>query len=87
MSLWTLNALPDLSDEEFAEWQVLLEERTGISFDRHRSILQNGLGQRLREINIASYREYLRQIRVGAQGAAEWEALLKTLTVKETRFF
>jgi chemotaxis protein methyltransferase CheR/type IV pilus assembly protein PilK len=87
MSLWTLNALPDLSDEEFAEWQALLEERTGISFDRHRSILQNGLGQRLREIKLGSYREYLRQIRVGVQGAAEWEALLKTLTVKETRFF
>lgn len=87
MSPWTLNALPDLSDEEFAEWQALLEERTGITFDRHRSILQNGLAQRLREIKLGSYREYLRQIRVGAQGAAEWEALLRTLTVKETRFF
>jgi len=87
MSQWTLNALPDLSDEEFEEWQALLESRTGINFNRHRRILQNGLTQRIREVNCPTYRDYYRQVRAGVQGAAEWEALLKTLTVKETRFF
>ncbi len=87
MSQWSLNALPDLTDEEFGDWQALLEERTGITFDRHRRILQNGLTQRLREIQVDSYRDYFRQVRAGVHGAAEWEALLKTLTVKETRFY
>ena len=87
MSQWSLNALPDLSEEEFQEWQALLETRTGISFDRHRHILQTGLTQRIREVGLHSYRDYFRQVRAGAQGAAEWEALLKTLTIKETRFF
>lgn len=87
MSQWALNALPDLTNNEFEEWQALLEERTGITFDRHRRILQNGLTQRLREIKVDSYRDYFRQVRAGVHGAAEWEALLKTLTVKETRFF
>ncbi|MCK5880418.1 MAG: protein-glutamate O-methyltransferase CheR [Sinobacterium sp.] len=87
MSQWAFNTLPDLSDDEFREWQLLLEERTGITFDRHRRILQNGLTQRLREIHVDSYHDYFLQVRSGVHGAVEWEALLKTLTVKETRFF
>lgn len=83
---WTLASTLDLSDQEFDEWQLLLEERTGISFDKHRRILQTGLIQRMREIGCDNYREYYAKVRFSKGGASEWAALLRTLTVKETRF-
>lgn|SRR5690554_833869 len=83
---WTMNTLPDLTDEEFEEWQLLLEERTGISFEKHRKILQTGLVQRMREVDSKDYREYYSKVRFSKGGASEWAALLRTLTVKETRF-
>lgn len=82
---WTFT-LPDLTDQEFEEWQLLLEERTGISFEKHRKILQTGLVQRMREVNCQDYREYYGLVRFAKGGASEWAALLRTLTVKETRF-
>ena len=84
---WPYNALPPLTDEEFKQWLTLLENRTGISFERHKVILQTGLGQRMREVGCDNYDDYYRQICREKGGALEWEALLRTLTVKETRFF
>lgn len=83
---WTYNTLPDLTEEEFFEWRNLLEERTGISFERHKRILQTGLGQRMQEVGCKSYREYYNNVRFAKGGDLEWTALLRTLTVKETRF-
>lgn len=83
---WALRSLPELTDEEYQKWQLLLEERTGISFDRHRRILQSGLVQRLREIECPTYEEYYQRVSSGKGAAVEWSALLRTLTVKETRF-
>lgn len=82
-----IESLPGLSDQEFARWQSLLEERTGISFESHRKILQTGLVQRMREVGCKDYSEYYNTICFGKGGASEWAALLKTLTVKETRFW
>ena len=83
---WTYTTLPDLTDEEFYEWRLLLEERTGISFEKHKRILQTGLGQRMQEVGCKSYREYYNNIKFAKGGDLEWTALLRTLTVKETRF-
>ncbi len=83
---WVLQT-PELSDAEFADWQCLLEQRTGISFGNHKLILQTGLNQRMREVGCADYGTYFQRVRSGRSGAIEWESLLKTLTVKETRFF
>ena len=60
--VWAFNALPALTEQEFLFWQNILEERTGISFERHKVILQTGLGQRMREINCASYDEYYQKV-------------------------
>lgn len=82
-----IDSLPGLDDQEFARWQLLLEQRTGISFESHRKILQTGLVQRMREIGCKDYDEYYNTICFNRGGASEWAALLKTLTVKETRFW
>ena len=84
---WAFNAIPPLTEDEFAQWQKLLEGRTGISFERHKVILQTGLSQRMREIDCDNYQDYYRIVCFAKGGALEWEALLRTLTVKETRFF
>lgn len=84
---WQYSSLPDLSDEEFVEWRSLLEDRTGISFEKHKRIIQTGLVQRMQEIGCKSYREYYNNVRFDKGGDIEWTALLRTLTVKETRFF
>lgn len=83
---WKLDELPELTEREFDEWLMLLEERTGISFEKHQKILQTGLVQRMREIGCNSYREYYNQVRFAKGSELEWTALLRTLTVKETRF-
>lgn len=85
--VWTYRVIPDLSEEQYLRWQGILEERTGIYFSHHKSILQAGLTQRMREIDCLDYEEYFQQIVNGSGRAIEWAALLNTLTVKETSFF
>lgn len=87
MSTWQPLLLPDLDSEQIGQWLSLLEERTGISFEKHQRILQAGLKQRMQELSVESYADYHIMVTEGKQAAAEWAALLRTLTVKETRFY
>lgn len=87
MSLWSYQAPPELSDEEYARWKNLLEERTGISFLQHKSILQKGLSQRMREVGAENYNEYFDQVSAVPEGAVEWARLVDRVSVKETSFF
>lgn len=87
MSTWTYQMPPVLSDEQYARWQLLLEDRTGIHFSQHKSILQQGLGQRMREVGIDDYELYFQQIMAAPAGMAEWSKLIDHVSVKDTRFF
>lgn len=85
---WALRPLAEMSVEEFHDWQVLLEDRTGLVIsDQRRLFLQTSLSARMRELGIADYRSYYRQVTEGMRGAIEWSNLLDHLTVQETRFF
>lgn len=83
---WDYQALPDLTDEQFARWQQVIEQRTGIYLARHKSILQVGLTRRMREIECADYEAYFQRL-TSANDQVEWAALLNSMTVKETSFF
>lgn len=87
MTAWSQTFLPSLSDDQFARWLPLVEERTGIDFSQHRSILQQGLNQRLREAGRADFDAYYDEVAQVPQGLGEWQMLLTSLTVKETSFF
>jgi chemotaxis methyl-accepting protein methylase len=87
MTAWSQSFLPSLSDDQFAAWLQLVEERTGIDFSLHRSILQQGLNQRLRELDRADFDTYYDEVAQVPQGLGEWQMLLASLTVKETSFF
>jgi type IV pilus assembly protein PilK len=84
---WIYQVQPDLSDEQFERWQQVLEDKTGICFVNHKSILQTGLLRRMREIGCNDYEQYYRQVRYGTGSAIEWTALLNSITVRETSFF
>lgn len=86
--VWALKPLADMSQAEFRDWQTLLEERTGVVIsEQRRAFLQTNLTARMRELEVADYSTYYRQVTDGPRGAVEWSTLLDRLTVQETRFF
>jgi type IV pilus assembly protein PilK len=86
--VWALQPLADMTATEFRDWQTLLEERTGVVLnERRRAFLQTNLSARMRELGVAEYAAYYRQVTDGPRGAVEWSTLLDRLTVQETRFF
>ncbi|WP_101758539.1 protein-glutamate O-methyltransferase CheR [Oceanicoccus sp. KOV_DT_Chl] len=87
MSRWSYQAPLELSDEQYARWQTLLELRTGICFLQHKSILQKGLSQRMREVGCEDYEEYFQQVSRIPEGLIEWTQLVDRISVKETSFY
>jgi type IV pilus assembly protein PilK len=86
--VWALQPLADMSTAEFRAWQTLLEERTGVVIsEQRRAFLQTNLSARMRELGVADYASYYRQVTDGPRGVVEWSTLLDRLTVQETRFF
>ena len=83
---WSYQSIPDLTEEQFARWQSVVEQRTGIYLARHKSILQAGLTRRMREIECLDYEAYYQRI-TEANDPSEWAALLNSMTVKETSLF
>ena len=78
---WSLRPLADMSSAEFRAWQVLLEERSGMVIsEQRRTFLQTNLSSRMREVGVADYASYYRQVTAGARGAVEWSALMDRLT-------
>ena len=70
--VWSLRALPELSDGEFQQWSKLLEDRTGIQVAPHqRAFLQTQIASRMRELDCVDYRDYLAQVVDGLQGLVE----------------
>jgi type IV pilus assembly protein PilK len=85
---WALQPVVDMAAAEFRAWQALLEERTGVVISEQRqAFLQTNLSARMRELGVADYATYFRQVTDGPRGAVEWSTLLDRLTVQETRFF
>lgn len=86
--VWALKPLADMTKEEFRAWSEFIEQRTGqVLGERRRTFLQTRLGQRMRELDLHDYRDYLRRVGEGPRGALEWATLLDRLTVQETRFY
>ena len=77
-----------MDDNQFRQWQELLETRTGMTLPaERRSFLQANLGIRMREIGCKSYQDYYERVASGTGAIVEWATLVDRLTVQETRFF
>ncbi len=86
--VWSLQALPQLSDEQFTLWSRLLEERAGIYLsEQQKTFLQTQVIQRMRELGIDDYGKYYEVVVDGLSGLVEWTKLVDRLVVNETRFF
>ncbi|MFT3929388.1 MAG: protein-glutamate O-methyltransferase CheR [Spongiibacteraceae bacterium] len=87
MEAWLQPALPPLNDQQFADWQQLVESTTGIDLSQHRPILQGGLSRRMRKLGYTDYDAYFDQVTRWPEGLNEWRLLLDSIAVKETSFF
>lgn len=86
--VWAYRPMPEMDDQQFQQWQQLLEERTGMTLspDR-RAFLQTNLGIRMREVGSETYQDYFQRVTQGPTAIIEWATLVDRLTVQETRFF
>lgn len=86
--IWSLQALPVLTPDDFEHWRQLLEERTGVSLGpQQQAFLQTQITMRMRELGFKDYAEYYDKVKDGVWGKAEWSILVDRLMVKETSFF
>ncbi len=86
--VWSLQAAPDLTDQQFDQWSKLLEERAGICLgDAQRVFLQTQVSMRMRELGFSDYTHYFNRVVDGVSGLMEWAVLIDRLVVKETSFF
>jgi chemotaxis protein methyltransferase CheR/type IV pilus assembly protein PilK len=85
---WSIQAIPDLSEEDFTQWRRLLEERTGIHLvPQQKAFLQSQLTIRTRELGNITFAQYFQSLHEGLRGVVEWSTLVDRLVVKETSFF
>lgn len=88
MKSWAVQTLPELNEQQFKNWQKLVEDKTGMLLPNHRkSFLQSSLGIRMREIACESYDDYFAKLDAGVSATVEWAVLVDRLTVHETHFF
>lgn len=86
--VWSLQAAPDLTDQQFDQWSKLLEDRAGICLgDAQRVFLQTQVSMRMRELGHSDYTQYYNRVVDGVTGMMEWAVLIDRLVVKETSFF
>ncbi len=86
--VWSLQVIPQLTDEHFGLWARLLEERAGIYLsEQQKTFLQTQVIQRMRELGVSDYGDYYHQVMDGVSGLVEWARLVDRLVVNETRFF
>lgn len=87
-SAWALQPLAEMTEDEFNDWQNLLETRSGmVVSEQQRMFLQVNLTARMRELGVSDYSSYYQKVTDGACGAVEWVVLLDRLAVQETQFF
>jgi len=81
-------SLPEMETAEFAQWQTLLEEKTGLWLPENRkSFLTASLSKHMKALGIADYRELYDKLNAGAISALDWAAIIDSLTVHETCFY
>lgn len=79
---------PRLSPFEFQELQRLFNDAAGLRLDESAlPLLERRLAERLPVHDLTTFRDYLRLLQFGAQGAGEMAAAYDLLTTGETYFF
>ena len=79
---------PTMSDKQFAELRKIIYERSGIHFpDNKKYVLESRLGQRLVELEMDSYEQYVSFLVMGPYQMDEFQEMFNRITINETSFF
>lgn len=79
---------PQISNNEFQIWQLLIEERCGLYFGDNKSeFLSSKLWHRMKFLGIENYNNYYNYVVFNSRGKDEWKNLVELLVINETRFF
>lgn len=77
-----------LNDVAFAKLREQIERRSGLHFPAEKKyILENRLGQRLKELQLPSFEAYISHLETCSRTDPEWDVLLNLVTTRETYFF
>lgn len=78
----------ELTDNEFNQYSAYIFERSGINYTiNKKTILQNRVRRRLRELNLESYKEYFDLIKNKPMNDPEVIKFFDEVTTNETSFF
>lgn len=84
----TLRKTPRISDAEFADLRSFIYEATGIDIpERRKYLLENRLGSRLSELNLKTFADYSKYLRLSSGKDKELIHLCEKITTNETSFF
>ena len=79
---------PTMADRHFAELRKIIYERSGIHFpDNKKYVLESRLGQRLVELEMDSYEQYISFLVMGPYQMDEFQEMFNRITINETSFF
>ncbi len=80
-----IDQLQAISDQEFKQLQVYLEDRIGVKLtDAKKSLAMSRLSKRIREIGLGSYQDYIDLVQVDDD---ELQVLFNRITTNVTHFF
>ncbi|UCH61796.1 MAG: protein-glutamate O-methyltransferase CheR [Fidelibacterota bacterium] len=78
----------DLGEDQFHQLRDIIYEKSGIFFtDNKLYLLQNRLGNRLKDLGLSSFEEYIRYLRTQNGNMAEYHKIYNAVTINETYFF
>jgi len=77
-----------IADQEFANLRDFIYEQCGIYIaDNRKYLLENRLGNRLKQLNLRDFEEYYNYLRYDAGKAMEMKKLFEVITTNETSFY
>jgi len=77
-----------ITDQEFANLRDFIYEQCGIYVaDNRKYLLENRLGNRLKQLNLKDFEEYYNYLRYDAGKAQEMKKLFEVITTNETSFY
>ncbi len=84
----TLRKTPKMSINEFKELTAFIHDKTGIAIPvRRKYLIENKLGNRLKELHLSSYADYIKYLKFSPKKESEFKKLCELITVNETSFF
>lgn len=88
MTISAATLSPTLDVDQFRELRDIIYEKSGIFYTENKVyLLENRLGRRIKELGMASFKEYISHIRLQDGSSEEFHQIYNAVTINETFFF